>query len=216
MHLPLPFCVLAFATIGAALSEHVYLDRLALTYAGILLGLCLGAYSLDELHGRPNHTQFSDRTLQTAAAVGITGSALVGIYLAIAVNQYILILSALACFFIFAYNLEIFSGKFHNAAWFGFSWGGLTTFGGYYVQAATLTLSSLIVSAMAVLFSIGILYLTHKFRPSQFSKQFEGTISAADLVNYSRHARRVGWIVVKIECYSMVLLAVGLILPKVL
>lgn len=52
MRVPLPFCVLAFATIGAAFSQRVYLDRLILTYVGILLALCLGAYSLDELHGR--------------------------------------------------------------------------------------------------------------------------------------------------------------------
>lgn len=216
MHLPLPFCVLAFATIGAALSERVYLDRLALTYVGILLGLCLGAYSLDELHGRPNHTRFSDGALRFASTVGISSAALVGIYLAISVSPYVLILSAIACFFIFAYNLELFSGKFHNATWFGLSWGGLSTFGGYYVQSTTLTISSLAVSAMASLMSVGILYLTHKFRPAEFSKKFAGTIPQTDLVNYSRQARRVGWTVVKIECYSMVLLAVGLILPKIL
>ncbi len=216
MHLPLPFCVLAFATIGAALSERVYLDRLALTYAGILLALCLGAYSLDELRGRPNHTRFSNGALRFASAVGISTAALIGIYLAIAVSPYILILLAVACFFIFAYNLELFSGKFHNSTWFGISWGGLSTFGGYYVQSTALTISSLMVCAMASLLSVGILYLTHKFRPAELSKKFDGTVSASDLINYSRHARRVGWTVVKIECYSMVLLAVGLILPKIL
>jgi hypothetical protein len=215
MHLPLPFCVLAFATIGAALSQRVYLDRLALTYVGILLALCLGAYSLDELHERPYHTRFSDRTLGVTATLGIFSAGLVGIYLAISVSPYILILSALACFFIFAYNLELFGGKFHNAAWFGLSWGGLSTFGGYYVQATALTISSLIICGMASLLSGGILYLTHKFRPIELAKKLEGNVSATDLVNYSRHARRVGWTVVKIECYSMVLLAIGLILPKI-
>ncbi len=216
MHLPLPFCVLAFTTIGAALSEHVYLDRLALTYLGIMFALCLGAYSLDEFHGRPYRTQFTDRTLKIMATVGITGAILVGIYLTIFVSRYILLLLAIAGFFIFAYNLELFGGKFHNAAWFGLSWGGLSTFGGYFVQATALTPSSLTVSAMAALLSVSILYLTHKFRPSELSKKFDKTISAAELLNYSRYARRVGWTIVKIECYSMVLLAIGLMLPKLL
>ncbi len=216
MHLPLPFCVLAFATIGAALSERVYLDRLALTYIGISLALCLGAYSLDELHGRPYHTQFSNRKLWTMATIGISAAALVGIYLAAFVSQYIMILAALACFFIFAYNLELFGGRFHNAAWFGISWGGLSTFGGYFVQATSLTLSSVILSAMASLFSVSILYLTHRFRRQELSNQFEGKIQASVLIEYSRHTRSIAWTIAKIECYAIVLLAVGLIVPKII
>ena len=214
MHLPLPFCVLAFATIGAALSERVYPDRLASTYIGILLALCLGAYSLDELHGRPYHTNFSDRTLWFMAALGITSAGIVAIYLAMRVSVYIMILAALTSFFIFAYNLELFGGRFHNAAWFGVSWGGSSTLAGYYVQAATIDLSSLIVSGMASLLSVGILYLTHKFRPRELSKRLDGKIQMSDLVEYSRDTRRIAWTVARIECYSMVLLALGLIIPK--
>lgn len=214
-HLPLPFCVLAFATIGASLSEHVYLDRLLLTYVGITLALCLGAYSLDELHGRPYHTRFTDRTLLIAAAFGIAGAALVGIYLTLYVSQYVLALLVAACFFIFAYNLELFGGKLHNAGWFGLSWGGLSTFGGFYVQATTLTVPSLIVSAMASLVSVSILYLTHKFRPSELLKA-ASIARETDLITFSRHARRVGWTIAKIQCYSMMLLAFGLILPRIL
>lgn len=215
MHVPLPFCVLAFATIGAALSERIYLDRLALTYVGILLALCLGAYSLDELHGRPYHTQFSDKTLRIATTVGITGAAIVGIYLAVIVSPYVLILALLAGFFIFAYNLELFNGRFQNAAWFGFSWGGLSTFSGFFVQSTSLTASSLLVSAMASLLSVSILYLTHKFRPSELSKKLAGNILEGELRDYSRHSRKIAWTIARIECYSMVLLAAGLIIPKI-
>ena len=214
MHLPLPFCVLAFVTIGAALSQRVYPDRLALTYVGILLALCLGAYSLDELHGRPYHTQFSDRTLRLAATVGVAGAGLVAIYLAVVVSPYILAPALLACFFIFAYNLELFGGIFHNAAWFGVSWGGLSTFAGFFVQSQSLNISSLLVSAMASLLSVSILYLTHKFRPSELSRELGEKITQADLREYSRHTRRLAWTIARIECYSMVLLAAGLIIPK--
>ncbi len=214
MHLPLPFCVLAFATIGAALSDRVYPDRLALTYIGILLALCLGAYSLDELHGRPYHTKFSNRTLWLMAAVGLAGASIVAIYLAIRISPYIMILAALASFFIFSYNLELLGGKFHNAASFGLSWGGISTIAGYYVQAETISPSSLIVSGMAALLSVGILYLTHKFRPPELLRRLDGKITVPDLVEYSRDTRRIAWTVARIECYAMVLLALGLIIPK--
>jgi hypothetical protein len=215
MHLPLPFCVLAFATIGAALSERVYLDRLALTYLGILLALCLGAYSLDELHGRPYRTTFGDRTLQCLAIVGMSGGTMVSLYLTWTVSLGIAILAALAGFFILTYNLELFGGRFHNAGWFGISWGGLTTFAGYYVQAPTLSLEPLVVSFMASLLGVSIVYLTHKFRPQELSKKL-GMISNPDLVEFSRYARKTAWMIAQIDCYAIIALAIGLILPKLM
>jgi hypothetical protein len=215
MHIPLPFCVLAFATIGASFAQRVYLDRLALTYIGISLPLCLTAYSLDELHGRPYRTHFADRTLLIAATLGIAGGGVVGIYLALVVSSYILILVLLACFFVFAYNSELFGGTFHNAACFGFSWGGLSTFGGFFVQSQTVTASSLLVSVMASLLSVSILYLTHRFRPEELSKKLGEQIPEAHLREYSRHARRIAWSIARIECYSVILLAAALIAPKI-
>lgn len=215
MHLPLPFCVLAFATIGAALSERVYLDRLLLTYLGILLALCLGAYSLDELRGRPYHTRFGDTTLRCLAMAGISGGAVVALYLTWTISLGIVILAAVAAFFILAYNLELFGGRFHNVGWFGVSWGGLTTFAGYYVQSPTIALEPLVVSFMASLLSVSIVLLTHKFRPQELSKKL-GTVPNSDLIQFSRYARRAAWTVVQLECYAIIALAIGLIIPKLI
>jgi len=214
MHLPLPFCVLAFATIGAAFSGRVRFDLLLVTYAGILLSLCLGAYSLDELHGRPYHTQFQDRTLWFMAVIGLAGGALVAIYLTLTVNSLISVFAALAAFFILAYNLELWDGRFHNASWFGVSWGGLTTFGSYFVQAATLSVPPLVASVMSSLVGVSIVYLTHKFRPEEISKELQD-VPAEDLRAYSRYSRKTAWTIAKLECYAMMALAVGMIIPKI-
>lgn len=152
--------------------------------------------------------------MRIATVVGVTGAAMVSIYLTTTVSPYILILALLAGFFIFTYNLELFNGRFHNAACFGISWGGLNTFSGFFVQSTSVTVSSLLVSAMAALISVSILYLTHKFRPSELSKKLGDNISEADLRNYSRHTRKIAWTIAKIECYSMVLLAAALIISK--
>jgi len=215
MHLPLPFCVLAFATIGASFSERVYLDRLLLTYLGILLALCLGAYSLDELCGRPYHTRFEDATLRCFAVAGISGGAIVALYLTWTVSLGIVILAAVATFFILAYNLELFGGRFHGVGWFGVSWGGLTTFAAYYVQSPTIAFQPLVVSAMATLLSVSIVILTHKFRPQELSKKL-GTAPDSGLIQFSRYARKVGWTVVQLECYAIIALAIGLIIPKLI
>jgi len=213
MHLPLPFCVLAFATLGAALSERIYLNRLGLTYLGILLALCLGAYSLDELHGRPYHTKFADRTLWSMAVVGVSGASLVAIYLILTISFLIAIPAALAVFFVFAYNLELFGGRFHNAGWFGVSWGGLTSFGSYFVQATTLSLAPLIVSVMSSLVGMSIVYLTHKFRPEELSKKLE-IAPTANLEAYSRYSRKTAWAIAKIECYAMIALIAFMIAER--
>ena len=215
MHLPLPLCVLAFATLGAALSQRIYLDRLGLTYFGILFALCLGAYSLDELHCRPYRTKFADRTLWCMAVVGVSGASLVAVYLMLKVSFLIVIPASLAAFFVFAYNLELFGGRFHNAGWFGVSWGGLTTFGSYFVQATTLSLAPLIVSVMSSLVGMSIVYLTHKFRVEELSKKLE-IAPTANLVAYSRYSRRTAWAIAKIECYAMIALAIGVIIQKIM
>jgi len=206
--------VLAFATIGASFSDYVHYDRLLLTYAGILLALCLGAYSLDELHGRPYHAKFSDRSLWILAIIGITGGGLVGAYLILSVNALIAIPAVLALFFILVYNLELFGGRFHNAWWFGLSWGGLTTFGGYYVQSVRFSIPVLIMSVMASLIGVSIVSLTHKFRPDEFRKKLE-TARAEDLIAFSRYSRKTAWLIAQMECYAMMMLAAALIIPKI-
>jgi hypothetical protein len=149
------------------------------------------------------------------ATFGMFGGTLVAIYLTWTVSSLVSILAALAAFFIIAYNLELFSGRFHNAGWFGISWGGLTTFGSYFVQAQTLNIPVLVVSVMSTLVGVSIVYLTHKFRPEELSKNTE-IAQSPDLKAYSRYSRRTAWVIAKIECYAMIALAVGMIIPKVL
>jgi hypothetical protein len=87
-------------------------------------------------------------------------------------------------------------------------------FGGYFVQQPNLSIPPLATSAMASLFSVGIIYLTHTFRTAEFAKTMDGKVDESNLRVYSREARRLAWKVVRIECYSMVLLAVGLLIRR--
>jgi hypothetical protein len=146
---------------------------------------------------------------------GMSGGAVVALYLTWTISLGIVILAAVAAFFILAYNLELFGGRFHNVGWFGVSWGGLTTFAGYYVQSPTIALEPLVVSFMASLLSVSIVLLTHKFRPQELSKKL-GTVPNSDLIQFSRYARRAAWTVVQLECYAIIALAIGLIIPKLI
>lgn len=148
------------------------------------------------------------------AIIGISGATVVAIYLTWTVSFLIAIPAALAAFFVFVYNLELFGGRFHNAGWFGVSWGGLTTFGSYFVQATTVSLAPLIVSVMSSLVGMSIVYLTHKFRAEELSKKLGITLTT-NLEAYSRYSRKTAWAIAKIEIYAMIALAIGVIIPKI-
>jgi hypothetical protein len=147
------------------------------------------------------------------AIIGLSAGALVAVYLILTVSALISIPVVLAAFFIPVYNLELFRGRFHNPVWFGVSWGGLTTFGSYFVQSVGLSVPPLIVSVMASLVGVSIVYLTHKFRPEELSKKL-GIPPDDTLKVYSRYSRRTAWVVARIECYAMIALAIAMIIPK--
>ena len=57
-------------------------------------------------------------------------------------------------FFLFAYNLEWFGGRFHTDAWFAVSWGSLPVLAGYILQTNRLSLTALVVAISAGLLSL--------------------------------------------------------------
>jgi hypothetical protein len=62
------------------------------------------------------------------------------------------VIALLEGFFVFAYNLEWWSGRFHTDGWFALSWGALPVLAGYVMQTNALSLAALIVAgAMAAL-----------------------------------------------------------------
>jgi hypothetical protein len=57
-------------------------------------------------------------------------------------------------FFVFAYNLEWFSGRFHKDRWFGFSWGFLPVLAGYLMQSNGVSVAAIAVGFAMALFSL--------------------------------------------------------------
>jgi hypothetical protein len=56
-------------------------------------------------------------------------------------------------FFVFAYNLEWFDGRFHSDGWFALSWGALPLLAGQVMQTNSISLPSLLLAAAMALFS---------------------------------------------------------------
>jgi hypothetical protein len=57
-------------------------------------------------------------------------------------------------FFVFAYNLEWFGGRFHTDYWFALSWGFLPVLAGYILQTNRISVEALILATSMALFSL--------------------------------------------------------------
>jgi hypothetical protein len=52
-------------------------------------------------------------------------------------------------FFLLAYNLEWFQGRFHTDGWFALSWGALPVLAGHVLQTNSISFAALLVAAAA-------------------------------------------------------------------
>src|SRR5919197_1448517 len=57
-------------------------------------------------------------------------------------------------FFLLAYNLEWFGGRFHRDSWFALSWGALPVLAGYILQTNAISISAVAVAVAMALFSL--------------------------------------------------------------
>jgi hypothetical protein len=166
MHLPYTSMVLSYTLIGAALAPAVYPSRVILTLVAYFLGLGLSAHALNELYGRHWGESLSKRELQVLFGVPLIGAILIGLYATMTLyassgtlfaSFVLLLFIALETLFVFMYNTDFFGGRFHSDLAFAFSWAALPTLIGYYVNAMTITVDSILMSiAMAATAGIEI------------------------------------------------------------
>jgi hypothetical protein len=157
LFLPYTGMVLSFSVIGAVLADRVHWDRVIATVLIYFLGLGIGAHALDAVGSKevkPWGGVFSERRLWIAALSSIAAAYLIALYYMIFLVPLLWVVALLEGFFVFAYNLEWFSGKFHKDLWFAFSWGFLPALAGYIMQTNEVRPEVLPVAAAMGLFSL--------------------------------------------------------------
>jgi hypothetical protein len=156
LFLPYTGMVLSFAVIGSMLAKPVYWDRVLAIVIIYFLGLGIAAHALDAVGSRqkkPWGNMFTRRRLWLAAGTSLAAAYAIAAYYMIVHVPLLWIIAVLEGFFVFAYNLEWFNGKFHTDAWFVFSWGFLPVLGGSVMQTNRITLPALCLAAAMALFS---------------------------------------------------------------
>jgi hypothetical protein len=157
LFLPYTGMVLSFSLIGAMLAGFVYWDRVVATVVIYFLGLGIGAHALDAVGSKglkPWGRVLSERGLWVAALSSIAAAYVIAIYYMVFFVPLLWVVALLECFFVFAYNLEWFGGKFHKDLWFAFSWGFLPVPAGYIMQTNEVTPGVLAIAVAMGFFSL--------------------------------------------------------------
>jgi hypothetical protein len=152
LFLPYTGMVLSFTLFGAMLVEVVHWDRVAVILAIYFLALGIGAHALDALGSReikPWGNVFSKRQLRVFAFVSVAAAYAIGIPYMLGPAPLLWWIAVIEGFFLLAYNLEWFRGRFHTDGWFALSWGTLPVLAGHVLQTNSITFAALLVAAAA-------------------------------------------------------------------
>lgn len=200
--------MLSYVTIGSMLAPRVHWDRWAAIVLVYFLGLGVAAHALDALGSRgpkPWGSVFSRRQLWILALAALAGAYGVAAYYMVRHVPWLWPVAVLEGFFVFAYNLEWFDGRFHTDRWFAFSWGFLPVLAGFIVQTNGLSAQACVVAASMALFS------RVEIQASRPYKRLKRRACALD-------AEEVEWMgryeaILKAVSLGVILLGVGLLLP---
>jgi hypothetical protein len=157
LFLPYTGMVISFAIIGSMLADTVHWDRLLAIVVIYLLGLGVGAHTLDATGGggvKPWGKVFSQRQLWILAGASLTSAYMIAVYYMVVFVPWLWPIAILEGFFVFAYNLEWFGGRFHTDYWFAFSWGFLPVLAGYVMQTNALSPAAALMAASMAFFSL--------------------------------------------------------------
>jgi hypothetical protein len=157
LFLPYTGMVLSFSVIGSMLATPLYWNRLLATLIIYFLGLGIAAHALDALGSKalkPWGTIFTKGQLWVMAILSLTLAYALAIYYMVLYVPLLWFFAISEGFFVFAYNLELFKGRFHTDTWFAFSWGFLPVLAGYVMQTNKISLPALILSSAMALFSM--------------------------------------------------------------
>lgn len=182
LFLPYTGMVISFAIWGS-LSVEFSLERIV--SIGLLYFFAIGvsAHCLDALGSKKKPWgELSHSKLWAASIISLTTSFSVGLYYAFLDSWLLIPIGIMETFFLFAYNLELFRGKFHNNLSFVISWGILPVFAGAVIQLNSISVETIIFSAFAGLASYVLIVTSRKYKELKKEKADYKTYYKKELI----------------------------------
>jgi len=208
LFLPYTVMVISYAVIGSLLTNPIHWDRVAAIALIYFLGLGIGAHALDALGSKarkPWGDAFSQRQLWVVAASSLTAAYAIAIYYVVRAVPNLAFVALIEGFFVFAYNLEWFQGRYHTDGWFALSWGFLPVVAGHLMQTNTVSVPVLLVALSAALFSLVEINASRPYKDLKRGSNLEAT-DAASMQRYE--------VILKSISIGVILLGAGLLLYR--
>jgi len=177
--------VLAYTVIGSMMAERIHWDRVGAIVVIYFLALGIGGHALDALGSKglkPWGSVLSEKGLLAFATTSIAVAYLIGIYYMVLFTPLLWLIAIPEGFFLLAYNLEWFHGRFHTDAWFGVSWGSLPVLAGYIIQTNQVSLAALMVAASMGLLSLGEIKASRPYKKLKRELAATGQTSEHDQI----------------------------------
>ena len=164
LFLPYTGMVVSFAVWGS-FSVEFSLDRLVSICLLYFLAVGISAHCLDALGSKNKPWGNISRTkLWLVSIISLTLSFSIGLYYAFLDSWLLFPIGIAEGFFLLAYNLELFRGKFHNNASFIISWGILPVFAGSAIQSNSISVETMIFAAIAGFASYVLITTSRKYK----------------------------------------------------
>ena len=156
LFLPYTGMCISFVVWGSLIADTIFLDRIAILALIYFVALGIGAHVADNIGSKkikPWGDLFSKRQSWIIILACLGFSYGLGLYYALLYAPLLAFIGIIEGFFLFAYNFELFKGKFHKNYWFALSWGMLPFLAGFVLQTNTITSISLFLSLIPFMLS---------------------------------------------------------------
>jgi hypothetical protein len=157
LFLPYTGMVLSYTVIGAMLAPRVDWERVGAMLAIYFLALGFSAHAFDALGSRPAKPWgnfFSVRQLRVLGIGTFVAAYAIAAYYMTLYAPLMWPIAIAEGFFLLAYNLEWFDGRFHTDGYFALSWGALPVIAGYVMQTNTIAASAVLMAGATALLSL--------------------------------------------------------------
>ena len=164
LFLPYTGMVVSFSILG---SLSVEFSLVRLVSIGVLYFFAVGisAHCLDALGSEKKPWgEISKSKLWFASIISLIIAFSIGLYYAFLDSWLLFPIGIAEGFFLFAYNLELFHGKFHNNISFVISWGGLPVFAGAVIQSNSISIETILFSIIACIVSYILITTSRQYK----------------------------------------------------
>jgi len=164
LFLPYTSIVICFAALGS-LSGQFEIERLAAICIIYFLALGVSAHLLDAIGGKTKPWGDLPKKKLWIISMSVLGIAFsIGMYYVFLDSPLLFAIGVVEVFFLFAYNLELFGGKFHNNASTIFSWAILPVFAGSAIQTNSITIEAIMICGISSIITYVLITTSRKYK----------------------------------------------------